>query len=167
MTAMKSNDNAGERAEGPAPALADAVEQCRQNPAFLDAIRDVYRRADEDVAKLQPGCQACGECCKFDLADHRLYLSTGELAILSDEPPPSVEPCRALRCPYQADTLCLARNRRATGCRIFFCNSILSDQISDFYEAYHTEIRHLHETHCLPYIYAEVTSSILQLFYPE
>ncbi len=167
MTAMKSNDNADERAEGPATLLAGAVEQCRQNPAFLDAIRDVYRRAEEDVAKLQPGCRACGECCRFDLADHRLYLSTGELAILSAEPPPSVEPCRALRCPYQADTLCLARNRRALGCRIFFCSSIFSHQINDLCEAYHTEIRDLHETHCLPYIYTEVTISLMQLHYSE
>jgi Fe-S-cluster containining protein len=71
---------------GPA-SLADAVRQCRRSPRFLAELGLLY--AEIQPLALQSGarCLGGGGCCKFDLAGYRLYLTTGELAMLADLSP--------------------------------------------------------------------------------
>jgi hypothetical protein len=100
-------------------------------------------------------CRACGDCCIFEQAEHRLYASTGELTLLTSVPPP--QPPAILRCAYQRNSVCSARDRRPLGCRIYFCEDTASLFIKTCYEEYHREIGLLHNRHDVPYRYVEVT----------
>ncbi|MCK4601070.1 MAG: hypothetical protein KAU28_01305, partial [Phycisphaerae bacterium] len=131
---------------------------------LMSELRRIYRCVDEAVAALGGRCLGGGACCKFDLVRHRLYLSTGELALLTVEPPPKPQRALTRRCPYQLGPRCLARARRPLGCRTFFCEKTLEGLSRQWYETFHGEIRRLHETHCLPYGYADLGASLVQLF---
>jgi hypothetical protein len=165
---MRSRQNAErparERPRSHETDLADAVDQCRRNGEFLAGLGEIYQRVDAGLAEHNPVCRADGTCCKFNLTAHRVYLSTGELALLSRTAPPSLGPCKIPRCPYQVNTLCTGRDRRPLGCRIFFCDPALSGFCRESYETHHRAIRLLHQKHCLPYAYVELASSVLQLF---
>ena len=91
-----------------AAALAAAVGACRSGQAFLEALSLIYAACDEAVASRNLSCRACGRCCKFEQAGHRLFVSTGELAMLSLAPLP-VPTWLETRCPYQVDDRCTAR----------------------------------------------------------
>ena len=95
--------------------IAEAVALCGQDQPFLQALAKLYRCADAAVAKRGARCMGGGACCRFDLVDHRLYLSTGELAMLSAALPADASACRAGRCPYQLGPRCTARDRRPLG----------------------------------------------------
>ncbi len=150
-------DSAGDLAG--AVAAANACDDLRR------AVAELYRQVDADVAAAGVRCLGGGCCCKFDIAGHRLYASTAELAVLLQCPPPRVEQAARMRCPYQRGPRCLARDGRPLGCRVFFCRADAS-QLSPMYERYHQLLRQLHDRHAVPYFYAEITSAIRQLI-PE
>lgn len=134
--------------------LAEAVRQCRRDARFLVGLRDIYRRLDAITAHANLACRACGACCRFDQARHRLYLSTGELAFLARTPQPqggAAEGC----CPYQVAPRCTARVYRALGCRVYFCEAP-AGRCEQIYERFHNEVRSLHRGHNLPYRYLEL-----------
>jgi len=151
--------------------LARAVMQCRRDNAFLQAILDVYEALDratgrEENKKL---CMGGGACCRFDLFDHRLYVTLGELAVLRRAEP--VDPARTARnrCPYQQGPRCLARQNRPLGCRVFFCREKTDTPDKEnhgVYETFHQQICDLHARHNVPYAYIELISAlkILQEF---
>jgi len=147
--------------ESKLPDLPSAVALCRQNAVFIAALRDAYFRADQAVEQRGLNCRADGDCCKFDRFAHRLYASTGELALLVEAPPTSV--LREGRCPYQADPRCTARARRPLGCRVFFCDPAHADWINRQYEQFHAEIRALHDKHDVPYLYMELTDGLRKI----
>ncbi len=144
--------------------LSASVEQCRRDAAFLTALRDLYERVDDEMGRSGGVCLGGGGCCKFDLTERCVYLSTGELALLTELPPPGIGQCKRGRCPYQSGPRCTARARRPLGCRIFFCSRELTNLTHESYEAYHKQITSLHQMRCLPYAYTELTWSVLQLF---
>ena len=104
-------------------------------------------------------------CCNFDLAGHRLYVSTGELAVLTATTPPGRSTNGSRRCPYQVGPRCAARARRPLGCRTFFCDPGLTEPCQTVYEAHHAELRRLHERHRIPYAYVELVAAIQQCGY--
>jgi Fe-S-cluster containining protein len=114
-----------------------------------------------DGASASGQCRACGECCRFERFDHRLYVTPAELAWLLAVPPP--QPAAPLRCPYQAGARCMARERRPLGCRIFFCDGGESDQ----YEAVHAQVKDLHQKLRVPYAYVELSGALMQLIVEE
>jgi hypothetical protein len=111
-------------------------------------------------------CRACGKCCKFDLTGDRLYVSTGELALLCKVPPPKPGLVRVLRCPYQVGRRCTARDRRPLGCRTFLCQKSSAPPRQEIYETHHRAIRRLHRRCNLPYRYVELTAALAELFPP-
>lgn len=127
---------------------------------FLSELEKIYRQVDLEIAGAdyahQP-CLACGKCCKFDQVAHRLYLSAGELAYLSQA---GKKPAAENRCPYQVDNLCTAGEFRPLGCRIYFCKPTSKKNFDELYEKYHQQIRQLHHKHNIPYTYTELTSAI-------
>ncbi|MDY6912846.1 MAG: hypothetical protein SVT52_00070 [Planctomycetota bacterium] len=147
----------------PSRSLAEAVRLCRDNANFLASLLHLYGRADAELAGTGVVCLAGGACCKFDLTEHRLYVSTGELALLSTIPPPRPKRCLRQRCPWQIGPRCNARNNRPLGCRTFFCDKRQKDFRDDLYERTYREIRSLHQRHCLPYAYIELAAALLQL----
>ncbi len=138
--------------------LAVAVAAARGSPALLAALRALYVRADAEAERLGAPCRACGDCCDFHRAGHRLYVSTGELALLLAAP--AAAGAAPGRCPYQRDRLCTARDRRALGCRLFFCEQRVAAASHAAYEALHAEIRRLHEGHGVVYQYVDLPAGI-------
>jgi len=150
--------------------LAQTVMQCRQNSPFLQAILDVYEDLDRvaggDKNETKKLCLGGGACCRFDLFDHRLYVTLGELAVLKQAR--MVDPSRTARnrCPYQQGPRCLARLNRPLGCRVFFCREKPDIRDNGVYETLHRRICELHARHDVPYAYIELISAlkILQEF---
>lgn len=149
------------RENEPAADLSSAVAACRADTMAMDLLRAIYARLDTESPEPNPPCRACGECCRFATAGHRLLASAAELALLTETPPPrrAAEP---LRCPYQQGDLCTARGRRPLGCRVFFCNADAAET-SERYEAYHRQISRLHAERGLCYAYVELTAAVAEL----
>ena len=131
--------------------------------ALLADLRAIYAEADRATAAAGAACMGGGACCRFDLIDHRLYVSLAELALLTTEPPGDFDRADRLRCPYQSGPDCTAYDRRPLGCRIFSCGAVGNPTPTELYERLHVKVRALHQTRCRPYVYAELTSSLLQL----
>lgn len=130
-------------------------------------LRRIYQVADRAAAGWGEVCLGGGACCKFDLADHRLYLTTIELALLTARPSSDISRAARRRCPYQKGPSCAARDRRPLGCRTFFCSPDQKDSLGRLGERLHRRIRILHQRHCIPYAYADVCTVCLQLFTSE
>lgn len=137
-----------------------AVEACRADATAIRELRGLYRRADAAVAATGAACLGGGACCKFDLAAHRLFVTTAELALLSMRPPPRLERCGRRRCPYQRGPRCTARRRRPLGCRTYFCDASRAETLRKIHETFHGEVRRLHRRRGIPYVYLELTAAI-------
>ena len=148
---------------GEADELASIISLCRGNSAFLRELAGILELAGHRMEDQGFRCMGGGGCCKFDLADFRLFLSTGELALLSAQPAPTPLNLRLGRCPYQVGPRCAAHGARPLGCRIHFCDSRASSSMSDGYEQSHLAIRRLHGESRLPYRYGELVSSLILL----
>lgn len=86
------------------------------------ALGELYREAEERLAASGFACRACGRCCDFRAFDHELWLTELELLWLVELHGPR-PPGPDGRCPYLEDASCTAREGRALGCRIFFCEA--------------------------------------------
>lgn len=164
---MKSSPNAKQPAidgRGDAPSLTEAVRLCSQNGEFLAVLEGIYQSVDAELSSLPARCMGGGVCCKFDLAGHRLYVSTGELTFLTADNPPPQARSQAARCPYQLGPRCGARQRRPLGCRVFFCDGEAAHATGKLYEDFHRQIKLAHQTYRLQYAYVELTSALAQLF---
>ncbi len=118
----------------------------------MDAMRGFYARVDAAVAGLGLECAGCGECCHFDVADHILYASGLERMYLAAQGAASGIPdadaallAKGLRCPFQSGGRCLAREGRVLGCRLHFCERAGAAGEGEFAEAFHAELKALHE----------------------
>ena len=162
--------------------LAEAVRLCAGIGPFLAEMRGLYEEADRRVARGPDRCLGGGGCCKFDLFGHRLYLTAGELAILTLEPPrakagPSQwagfagakggngqgKDTRGCRCPYQARGRCGAYARRPLGCRVYFCRPADPEAPGRTYEEFHSRMALLHRRFALPYLYVELTGALTEV----
>jgi Fe-S-cluster containining protein len=115
---------------------------------------------------MHPNCRACGRCCDFHTAGHRLFVMTAELTLLvapaslaraACAPLPPVEP---LKCPFQVKGRCAARGSRPLGCRVYYCAEALASPTDDVYERFHAEFQTLHSRFDLPYFYVELTAGL-------
>jgi Fe-S-cluster containining protein len=145
--------------------LTTAVGEAIQKPEFLEKLQKILDDTDISIAKLKPTCKACGKCCHFEEMPHRLYASTGEIALLTmDTPPPQSSP---LVCPYQQGDSCTNRKSRPLGCRTFFCKEFQKNPITtllqDVYENSHRKITKLHAQYGICYQYCELTEGCVEL----
>jgi Fe-S-cluster containining protein len=139
--------------------LFDAVSRAGQCAEFMAAVASLYADVDHAIAQHELTCLGGGTCCRFDVAGHRLYVSTGELAFLLASPWPH-ESALPLRCPYQQGPLCRARSHRPLGCRTFFCRQTDSTTLDMLYERMHTDLKSLHDQYCIAYHYVEISSGL-------
>lgn len=120
-------------------------------PRERDALLELYRELDGELSALAPaGCRACGECCRFDRAEHVLYASRLERELLgeADRPPSPDSPDlldAGLACPFQVGGKCEARKARALGCRVHFCEHVGNAPGWEFSERWHRRLKELHE----------------------
>ncbi|HHH76167.1 MAG TPA: hypothetical protein ENL03_03995 [Phycisphaerae bacterium] len=140
------------------------VLRARQDRAILAELEALYAQVDDQIDQLEPKCMGGGACCKFDLAGHRLYVSTIELALLTTASPCNPEKLGLGRCPYQQGPRCTARRCRPLGCRTFFCQETTTKPCQEIYEGSHEIIRRLHESAQIEYTYIDLISALVALF---
>lgn len=134
-----------------------ARDACEALPPALDALVSLYRELERSRPPGRPRCLGGGACCRFDLAGHRLYASTLELALLTTAPMADASRCGRGRCPYQLGPRCTARERRPLGCRLYFCGP--GEATLDA-ESWHGRVRDLHDRFQLTYVYQELTGAL-------
>ena len=141
--------------------LLPAVRSAAENAPFLEQLREILTDADAAIATHGPICRECGKCCDFAKMDHRLFVSTGELALLTTITPPCAP--SPLHCPYQLALTCSAREFRPLGCRIYYCEQATTALFNDIYERYHRQILSTHRRCDIPYYYTELTSGLVDM----
>jgi hypothetical protein len=146
------------------PLPIDAIRRCASNPEFLAAMKALYVDLDREIAANHPVCTNRGACCKFAAFDHRLYVTTAELAyFLGMSKDPLLAPPDRSFCPYQQVGQCTARSARPAGCRIFYCDPKAQSWQSPQTELTLGRLREVSERFDLPYAYVEWTSALRRL----
>lgn len=116
----------------------------------MHALELFYEDLAAALAALGVACDGCGRCCRFDEMDHVLFASALEKRYLAlKAPPPSAgdgrEYLEGLRCPYQVNGKCVAREGRVLGCRLYFCSWRDPAEEEEFYRRWHERLKRLHD----------------------
>lgn len=105
-------------------------------------------------------CRACGECCDFDVFDHRLFITPPELmylkASLGGE---NIKPMLTGRCPYNIEGRCTVYEYRFAACRIFYCSGD-SDFQSELSEKALAKLKSLCAEFQIPYYYSDLANAL-------
>jgi Fe-S-cluster containining protein len=141
--------------------LFEAVRLAAGNKTLLERLRRILDEAEAEMAGLADSCEACGQCCDFDARGHKLYVSTGELAVLALHA--EIFRPRRGRCSYQQGARCGARAARPLGCRLFYCKFPAGFTDTNAYEDHHRRIRALHREANVPYHYVELTGALAEV----
>lgn len=124
--------------------------------AFSELTR-LYADLEAEQRRTGLACSGCGTCCRFDEVDHVLYASELERQYLLAASTPPAQPDRdadaafarlletGLRCPYQRDGRCEARDGRTLGCRLHFCRWPDDRDGEAFCETWHGKLKQLHD----------------------
>lgn len=124
----------------------------------FNELNKFYECFDKELSKLPQPCTACGGCCNFEKAEHRLYVTALEAAYFFSHYLP--KKASVDTCPYMESLLCTAREHRFLGCRSYFRlhNKAESEQAQALHERALTELKELHRKHSLPWRYFDVMS---------
>lgn len=122
-------------------------------------LRALYARLAAELQPFRRHCDTRGLCCNFTATGHMLYLTGLEAAELaaSDSAPDMALSAQG-KCPYLQGKLCGAREHRAIGCRIYFCDKTYEEERNALYEKFLKEARAIETRHSLEHTYAPVTS---------
>ena len=105
--------------------------------SLRQAVLELYREVDREVAASGPVCVASGRCCRFKEYGHTLFVSQIEAdVLLAAAPPYDPATVTADFCPFQQGNLCMARGPRPLGCRVYYCDpnyQATAQQISEKY----------------------------------
>jgi Fe-S-cluster containining protein len=123
--------------------------------SLRQAVLELYREVDAEVAAAGPVGIASGRCCRFAEYGHTLFLSQIEAdVLLADAPaydPASVTPAF---CPFQKGNLCTAREPRPLGCRVYYCDPNYQERGVEISEKYLRRLKELAESHGAGWRYA-------------
>jgi Fe-S-cluster containining protein len=120
------------------------------------AVDGIYAELQQEIDARRPVCVVSGRCCRFEEYEHRLYVTTLELARFAMDLMTKQKPGWDGRgCPFQVSTLCGVHSIRPFGCRIFFCDASSTLWQQDLYERLHARMRQLHDELAVPYYYIE------------
>lgn len=115
-------------------------------------LAHLYAELEGELAVKEVECAGCGTCCHFDVADHVLYASELERRYLLESVIPPDHPdgdvellARGLRCPFQEEGRCRAREGRVLGCRLHFCRWANAAEEAEFCELWHGKLKWLHD----------------------
>jgi hypothetical protein len=130
-------------------------------------VAAVYEWLDSQIresANLAGRCDACGRCCDFEAADHRLFVTTVELMYLAASlGAEGIRPMETARCPYQVAGQCGIYEHRFAGCRIFCCRADKDFQAS-LSESALREFKSICTRHRVPYRYCDLAAGLSSLF---
>ena len=127
----------------------------------LGEMRALYARLDAELAPYVRPCRADGECCRFGPGKPVLYLTFLEAAMMlasGRDTEPSPDSPNA--CPYLDGGRCGIRERRALGCRTFFCDSIFEEQRCLIHEKFLREIRTVEAKFQVPHFYRPLAEAL-------
>lgn len=149
------------------PPVPAPWERLNAPPAASATLRALYQRLDDELSPWRRSCRGCGECCCFDRAEHTLFLTALEAVemaaagttALAAAPssvgtPSSPERKRRGPCPFMREHLCAAREHRALGCRLYFCDEKGEERRRELYEKYLKAIRDCERRHGVEHLYA-------------
>jgi Fe-S-cluster containining protein len=142
--------------------LAHHVRAAAARPDAFAAVHDLYAKLQQAVEQRKPICTISGRCCRFEEYDHRLYVTTLELAAFTANlsATPHANPGG---CPFQIGKLCGVHSIRPMGCRIFFCDPTAGQWQQQLYEQLHADLKQLHERLAIPYFYVEWRAALQAL----
>lgn len=143
----------------------EAIRAAARRPEVVAAMRALYAEADTAIAARGATCWNRGDCCRFALYGHRLFVTTLEAAyyLASDDAPPAA---RDETCPHAYDGRCHVRDRRPLGCRIFYCDSQAQDWQGPMTEEFLARLRRMHGQFDVPYSYADWLAVLRALHRP-
>lgn len=123
--------------------------------SLRQAVLELYREVDAEVAAAGPVCIASGRCCRFAEYGHTLFLSHIEAEVLlADAPPYDPASVTSAFCPFQKGNLCTAREPRPLGCRVYYCDPNYQDRGVEISEKYLRRLKELAEIHQVGWRYA-------------
>lgn len=119
-----------------------------------EAVLEIYREADNEVAAASPVCLASGRCCRFKEYGHALFISNLEAEVLLERAPAYETPVTADFCPFQKENICTAREPRPLGCRVYYCDPAFQEPGNRITEKYLRKLKQLAEERGLEWRYA-------------
>jgi Fe-S-cluster containining protein len=125
----------------------------------LDRLEAVYRELAAAIDAAAPRCELSGVCCDFDRCDHVLFATDLEVRFLLARTPISWRPDGKL-CPFWRGRLCVARDGRPLGCRVYFCDPAFRDRMPEIAEAFQRRLRELHEAFGIEYRYRPLVETL-------
>lgn len=142
-----------------------AINRASRDPGVIRAVADLFAQVDLEMAAYHERCARCGRCCCFATYDHRLFVTTMELAYLlaqvgSDLSAPTDN---SADCIFQIRESCSIHPHRMLGCRIFLCKLRDASKQGEFGERWHHAMIELHREYCVPYCYAEWGDALRQM----
>lgn len=135
-------------------------------PNERSSLLNLYQDLDAEIQAASPRCDASGRCCRFTEYGHTLFLSELEAELLLE---PGIPPGKSVdrhTCPYQRNNLCMARDRRPLGCRVYFCDPRFADRQVELSEAYLGRLKRMHDEWGRPWRYRPL-HDFLPLVSPE
>ncbi len=145
--------------------LLEDISKAASDRELRSMVGELYREVQEQLAQLEVNCQQCGKCCCFEEFGQELLASTAEVGYLwawLRKQPSKLKKVAARKiewshkvCPFLEDGSCMAREARALGCRVFFCQAkgLDKERMEDIYESYHKRIVELHKQRDVGYHY--------------
>ncbi|MBI1851202.1 MAG: hypothetical protein HYR85_12740 [Planctomycetes bacterium] len=137
----------------------------------LERLEALYRDVDAAIAAAAPRCELSGRCCDFDRFEHVLFATDLEVAYLLARTPGADPSTSALLswkpdgklCPFWKNRLCMAREGRPLGCRIYFCDPSYRDRMPEIGEEYQRRLRTIHDDLDIEYRYAPLVESLREV----
>jgi Fe-S-cluster containining protein len=131
----------------------------QQKEKLYQELQSIYDELEQTLETIPRPCQACGACCQFSSAEHRLYGSGLELANLLDHHP-HLDPAKEDRCPYQIEGKCTVRTNRLIGCRTYYRLHENKDRVlaEEAYEVALAKVKRLHLREGIPWEYRDIMS---------
>jgi len=134
----------------------------KQASQIINAVGDIYQWLQTELAKLNPSCCACGDCCDFEAFGHRLYVTTPELLYFCQFIKPPFKEMATGVCPYRVNGKCSVHPYRFAGCRIFSCKG-MPEKENALCEQAISKFKALCDTYPIPYHYVDLKTGLQML----
>ena len=128
----------------------------------LAALEQLYRRLDADLDRVGPRCERSGRCCDFPTSSLTLFATQLEIDHLLEQVGAPPRPQRDGWCPWYRERLCVAREGRPLGCRVYFCDERVAGELERLSASYHEQLRRLHDESGRAYHYAPFLELVAQ-----
>ncbi|HVT90247.1 MAG TPA: YkgJ family cysteine cluster protein [Tepidisphaeraceae bacterium] len=134
--------------------FSDAVNSASRRVEVRQAVSNLYSALQDAIDLRGPVCRTSGRCCRFEEFNHRLFVTTLEMAaFLGNLGETGIS--NPGGCIFQKGGLCSVHTIRPMGCRVFFCDSTATQWQQDQYARFHQELKRLHSELEVPYFYVE------------